>query len=117
MDWQIFVNFEPCYCVHHGVIFSSAKVCSPAIFETCFSLDKDIWIAATDHYMYFYIIVLFSIDIYSLVNTFYSIIIFSLVINVVILLLNCLVLILHVYIHCLYLKHYFLYLNISWSFI
>ena len=24
-------------------------VCSPAIFETCFSLDKDIWIAATDY--------------------------------------------------------------------
>ena len=35
--------------MHHGVIFSfcSAKVYSPAIFETCFSHDKDIWIAAT----------------------------------------------------------------------
>ena len=47
--------------MHHDVIFSfgSAKVCSPAIFETCFSFDKDTWIAATDYYMYFYIIVLF----------------------------------------------------------
>ena len=37
--------------MHHGVTFSfgSAKVCSPAIFETCFSFDKDIWIAATDY--------------------------------------------------------------------
>ena len=57
------------------------------------SLDKDIWIAATDYYMYFHIIVLFSIDIYSPVNKFYSVIIFtgSSVINVVILLLNYLV--------------------------
>ena len=29
--------------------FDSAKVCSPAIFETAFSYDKDIWIAATDY--------------------------------------------------------------------
>ena len=39
--------------VHYlGVTFSfgSAKVCSPATFETCFSYDKDIWIAATDYY-------------------------------------------------------------------
>ena len=30
--------------VHYGVTFNfgSAKVCSPAIFETCFSYDKDI---------------------------------------------------------------------------
>ena len=36
---------------HHGVTFSfgSAKVCSPAIFETCFSHDKDFVIAATDY--------------------------------------------------------------------
>ena len=67
--------------VHHDVIISygSAKVCSPAIFETCFSFDKDTWIASTDYYMYFklyfYIIVLFSIDIYSPVNKFYSVII------------------------------------------
>ena len=40
---------------HHGVTFSFAKVCSPAIFETCFSYDKDLWIAATGYYMYFYV--------------------------------------------------------------
>ena len=34
----------------HGVTFNfgSAIVCSLAIFETCFSYDRDIWIAATD---------------------------------------------------------------------
>ena len=86
--------------MHHGVFFSfgSAKVCSSAIFEICFSFVKDTWIASTDYYMYFYIIVLFSIDIYSPVNKLHSVIIFSLLINVVILLLNCLVLILHRYI-------------------
>ena len=49
--------------VHHSVAFNfgSAKVCSPIVFETCFSYDKDIWIAATDFYMYFYIIVLFPL--------------------------------------------------------
>ena len=101
------------------MIFSSgsAKVCTPAIFETCFSLDEDIWIAATDYYRYGYIIVPFSIDIYSPVNKLYSIIIFSLLINVVILLLNCLVLILHLYVHFLSLKYYFLYLNISCTFV
>ena len=47
--------------MHHGVTFnfSSAKVCSPAIFETSYSYDKYIWMAATDCYMHFYIIVLF----------------------------------------------------------
>ena len=100
--------------VHHGVTFSfcSAKVCSLAIFKTFFSFDKDIWIAATDYYTYFYIIVLFSIDIYSPVNKCYSVINFSLLINAVILILNCLILILYVYIHFLSLRHYFLYLNI-----
>ena len=46
--------------MHHGVTFNfgSSKVCSPAIFETSFCYDKDIWIAATDH---FYIIVLFPL--------------------------------------------------------
>ena len=36
--------------MHYGVTFNfgSAKVCSPAILETCFCYDKDIWIAATD---------------------------------------------------------------------
>ena len=49
--------------MHHDLTFSfgSAKVCSPAIFETSFSYNKDIWIAATDYYMYFYIIVLFAL--------------------------------------------------------
>ena len=55
--------------MHHGVTFCSAKVCSPAIFETCFSYDKDIWIAATDCYMYFYIVVLFLLRaILQLIN-------------------------------------------------
>ena len=49
--------------MHHGVTFNfgCAKVCSPAIFETSFSYDKEIWIAATDYYMHFYIIVLFPL--------------------------------------------------------
>ena len=47
--------------LHHVVTFNfgSAKVCSPAIFDTSFSYDKDIWISATNCYMHFYIIVLF----------------------------------------------------------
>ena len=47
--------------MHHGVTFnfSSAKVCSSAIFETAFSYDKDICIAASDYYVHFNIIVLF----------------------------------------------------------
>ena len=41
--------------MHHGVNsnFGSGKVYSPAILEISFSYDKDIWIAATDYYMYF----------------------------------------------------------------
>ena len=37
--------------MHHGVTFNfgSAKVSSPAIFETSFSYDNYIWIAATDY--------------------------------------------------------------------
>ena len=58
--------------MHHGLTFnfSSAKVCSPAIFETCLSYDKDIWIiAATVYYMYFYIIMLFPLTaILQLIN-------------------------------------------------
>ena len=48
--------------MHHGVTFNfgSAIMCSPAIFKTSFSYDKDIWIAATDYYMHC-IIVLFSL--------------------------------------------------------
>ena len=47
--------------MHYAVTFNfgSAKVCSPAIFETSFSYDKDIWISATDCWMHFFIIVLF----------------------------------------------------------
>ena len=58
--------------VHHDVTFNfgSAKVCSPTIFETSFSYDKDIWIAATDYYMHFYIIVMLFpiITILQLIN-------------------------------------------------
>ena len=51
--------------LNHGVTFnySSAKVCSPAIYETSFSYDKGIWIAVTDFYMYIYLIVLSSLTI------------------------------------------------------
>ena len=47
----------------HGVTFDfgSATVCSSAIFEISFSYDKDIWIAATDYCMHFYIFVLFPL--------------------------------------------------------
>ena len=49
--------------MHHDVTFNfgRAKVCSPAIFETSFSYDKDTWISATDYYMHLYIIVLFPL--------------------------------------------------------
>ena len=72
--------------MHHGVTFNfgSAKVCSPAIFETSFSYDKDIWIAATDYYMHFYIIVLFPLTAILQLNKFYSFVIFSVLINAVI---------------------------------
>ena len=36
-------------------------MCSPAIFETSFSYDEDIWSAAADYDMHFYIIVLFPL--------------------------------------------------------
>ena len=49
--------------------FESTKVCSPAIFETYVSYDKDIWIAAIDYYMYFYLIVLFLlVAVLQLIN-------------------------------------------------
>ena len=43
----------------HCVIFNlgPAKVCSPPMFETYFSYDKDIWISESDYYMHFYIII------------------------------------------------------------
>ena len=56
--------------MHHGVTFNfgSAKVCSPKIFQTCFSFNEDIWIAAT-YYMYFYITALFPLTvIFELIN-------------------------------------------------
>ena len=49
--------------------FCSAKVCSSAIFETPFSYDKDVWIAATNYYMHFYKIMLFLLTaILQLIN-------------------------------------------------
>ena len=106
--------------MNHGVIFNSgsAKVCSPAIFEICFCYDKDIWIAATDYYILLYNCAI-SIDSYSPVNKFYRFIIFGLLFNGVILLFNCLVLILYLKsLHTFFsLRHYFLYLNIIWTFI
>ena len=58
-------------------------------------LFKDIWIAATDYYMHFYIIMLLPLTaILQLIN-FTASYFFSLLINVVILLLNCLGLILY----------------------
>ena len=57
--------------MHNCVTFSfdSAKMCSAAIFETCFSYNKDIWIAATEYYMFIYIIVLFPLTfILQLIN-------------------------------------------------
>ena len=57
--------------MHHGVTFNfgSAKVCSPAIFETSFSYDKDTGIDATVYYMHFYIILLCPLtDILRLIN-------------------------------------------------
>ena len=71
--------------------FGSAKVCSPTIFETSFSYDKDIWIATTDYYYVLLHKFAISIDSYSAVYKFYSFAIFSLLIDAVILLLNCLV--------------------------
>ena len=80
----------------HCMIFNlgPAKVCSPAMFETSFSYDKDILIADLHNCA-------ISIDSYSPVNKIYTYIIFSLLINVVILLLNCLVLIFYLYMHFL----------------
>ena len=59
--------------MHHGVTFNfgSTKMCSPAIFETFFSYDKDISISATDYYniMHFYVLVLIPLtSILQLIN-------------------------------------------------
>ena len=47
--------------LNHGMTFNlgSAKVCSPAIFDACFFYYKDIWIAVTYYYVFFYLIVQF----------------------------------------------------------
>ena len=86
----------------HCVIFNlgPAKVCSPAMFETSFSYDKDILIADCLLYSLLHNCAI-SIDSYSPINKIYTFIIFSLLINVVILLLNCLVLIFYLYMHFL----------------
>ena len=55
----------------HGVIFNldPAQVCSPAIIDTYFCNEKDIWIAITDYYMYCYLIVLYLlVSILQLIN-------------------------------------------------
>ena len=55
--------------VHHGVTFFLCQSVCTYLFETSFSYDKDIWIAATDCYMHFYIIVLFPLTaILQLIN-------------------------------------------------
>ena len=57
--------------LNHGltVKFCSAKVLSPAIFDTYCSYHKDIWIATADYYMVFYITGLFPLtDILKLIN-------------------------------------------------
>ena len=102
--------------MYHGVTFNlgSVKMFSPTILEKCFSYDKDIWIAATDYYIYFYIYTI-SIERYSPMNKFYSFIIFSLLINAVILLLQCLIVIPYLCTHLLPLRRYWLYLNIIWT--
>ena len=53
--------------MHHGMTFNfgTAKVCSPAIFEICFSYD--IGIAATD-YKYFYRMLFPLIALLQLIN-------------------------------------------------
>ena len=75
-----------------NLYLGSAKVCSPAIFETYFSYQKNIWIVVTVYYVYFYLIVLFPLPaILQLINftpPFY-----------------CLVLILYLHVFPLF-KHY-----------
>ena len=58
--------------MHHSVTFNfgSIKVYAPAILETCFSYDKNMWIAPTDYYniMYFNIIVLLVLLFFPLTS-------------------------------------------------
>ena len=97
--------------------FGSAKVCSPAIFETCFMTKTYGLLQLIIIYVLFYIIVLFPLTAVLQLIKFYNFIIFSIPINAVILLLNCLVLILYLYIHFLSLRSFFIYFNIIWTFI
>ena len=86
--------------VYHGVTFNfSSPKCVHLPSLRHLSLMTKIWIAATNYSIHFYIIVLFAIDSYSLINKFLSFIIFSLLINAVILQLNCRVLMPYLYIH------------------
>ena len=98
--------------MHHGVTFhfGSVKMCSPAIYETCFSYDKDIWIAASLQLIIICALhnCAISIGSYTPINKFYRFVMFSLPINAVILLMNCLVLMLYHYMHFLSLSWYFL---------
>ena len=92
--------------MHHSVTFNfgSAKVCSPAIFNFMTKMYGllQLIIICTLHNC------TISIDTYSLINKLYSVIIFSLLINVVNLLLNCIVLI-------LYLTYIFFFLDVIFS--
>ena len=57
--------------LRHDVIFNlgPAKVFSPGIIETHFSYHKDVWIAVTDYYLHFYLIVVFlSVAIHQIIN-------------------------------------------------
>ena len=60
--------------LNNGLIFNlgSTKVCSPHKIQTYLSFDKNIWIAVTDYYMYFYLIGAISISSYASINKFYS---------------------------------------------
>ena len=80
--------------LHHVGTFNlgSAKVCSPAIFETYFYYHIEIWISATDYYVLLPNCAI-AFDSYTSTNEFYNFIIFSKLINFVVLLVNCLVLI------------------------
>ena len=63
--------------MHHGMTFNfgSVKVCSPAIFETSFSFDKDMDRCNCLLYALLHKCA-FSIDSFSPINKFYSFIVF-----------------------------------------
>ena len=77
---------EPCVTFD----FVSASIFSKATFQTCFSYLKAIWIAVTDYYVYFYLIMRSPFTAIlkltnKLIAKYYSIITSSLKINAVIL--------------------------------